>query len=387
MDFTLACDIMLDLEGSIRPAMYLAKELAVKGHNISMISPLMTDSVKEHLTSIGITPISLGARLATKNSGPSVSWFETWAREAFLRLNSRRIVNGSSVMINFSQVISVPSAIWYLQGPPSIALKDMEKELTTGFRIAYDVLRPIIGYADEKLVSRMGKVSSLIIANSKFCASMYTDFGVKVDEVIYPPIECKVFRPATSKPSSDYVLTYFGKETKFSAVKSVADMGIKIKAFGSKTRFIPENLLKHPNVEFLGKVNTNQLIDLYTNALFTLFPFTHEPFGYIPLESMACGTPTLTFDIQGPSEYILNNHTGWLVHTDEELKQKSVELWKEEYPTRMRKNCVKEASKFDKKLYVEKRLKMLTSTSATSDGFLKIEACKGLTGLLSKPSP
>jgi glycosyltransferase involved in cell wall biosynthesis len=74
---------------------------------------------------------------------------------------------------------------------------------------------------------------------------------------------------------------------------------------------------------------------------------------------MACGTPTLTFDIQGPSEYILNNHTGWLVHTDEELKQKSVELWKEEYPTRMRTNCVKEASKFDKKLYVEKWLQTL----------------------------
>jgi hypothetical protein len=387
MDFTLACDIMLDLEGSIRPAMYLAKELKVKGYSVSMISPSMTDSVKEHLTSIGITPISLGAILATRNSGPSMSWFETWAREAFLRLNSRRIVNGSSVMINFSQVISVPSAIWYLQGPPSIALKDMEKELSPGFRMAYDVLRPIIAYADGRLVSRMGKASALIIANSKFCASMYSDFGVKVDEIIYPPIECKVFRPMTSKPSSDYVLTYFGKETKFSVVKSVADMGIKIKAFGSKTRFIPENLLKHPDVEFLGKVNTNQLIDLYTNALFTLFPFTHEPFGYIPLESMACGTPTLTFDIQGPGEYVLNNRTGWLVHTDEEIRQKSVELWKEEYPTGMRTSCVKEASKFDKKLYTQKWLKMLTSTSSTSDRFLKIEACKGLTGLLSKVQP
>ena len=49
MDFTLACDIMLDLEGSIRPAMYLANELTAKGYSVSMISPTMTDSVKEHL--------------------------------------------------------------------------------------------------------------------------------------------------------------------------------------------------------------------------------------------------------------------------------------------------------------------------------------------------
>ncbi len=363
MDFTLACDIMLDLEGSIRPAMYLAKELVAKGHGVSMISPSMTDSVKENLYSLGITPISLGARLASRSSGPSVLWFETWAREAFLRLNSRRVANGDSTMINFSQVISVPSAIWYLQGPPSIALRDMEKELSTGFRITYDVLKPVIGYADGKLVSRMGKVSSFVIANSKFCASMYSDFGVKVDEIIYPPIECQVFRPRTPRPSSDYVLTYFGKETKFSVVKSVADKGLKIKAFGSKTRFIPDVLLRHPNVEFLGRVNTHDLVDLYANALFTLFPFTHEPFGYVPLESMACGTPALTYDIQGPSEYVVNDRTGWLAHTDEEIIQTSVELWKEGYPRHIRNECLKEASKFDRKLYTESWLKILEATS------------------------
>ena len=384
MDFTLACDIMLDLEGSIRPAMYLANELIAKGHSVSMVSPTMTDSVKEHLGAMGITPISLGARLATRNSGPSVLWFETWAREAFLRLNSRRLVNGTSTVINFSQVIAVPSAVWYLQGPPSVALKDMKKELSASFRIAYDVLRPIIEYADGKLVSRMGRTSSHVIANSKFCASMYSEFGVRVDDIIYPPIDCQTFHPTTSKPSSDYVLTYFGKETKFSVVKNVADKGIRIKAFGAKTRSIPENLLKHPGVEFLGRVSTSELVNLYTNALFTLFPFTHEPFGYVPLESMACGTPVLTYDIQGPSEYVSNDSTGWLAHTDEELEQRSVKLWKEPYPRRMRSECLKEASKFDKKLYTQKWLKMLTHKNATSDRFLKIEAQRSLTELLPR---
>ena len=380
----MACDIMLDLEGSIRPAMYLANELTAKGYNVSMISPSMTSNVMEHLNSIGITPISLGAKLAMKSSGPSMLWFETWAREAFLRLNSRHIVNGPSTVINFSQVISVPSSIWYLQGPPSIALRDMEKELSTSFRIAYDVLRPVIEYADGKLVNRMGRASSLVIANSKFCASMYYEFGVRADDVIYPPIDCQTFHPTTSKPSSDYALTYFGKETKFSVVKNVADRGIKIKAFGSKTRSIPENLLKHPGVEFLGRVSTSELVNLYTNALFTLFPFTHEPFGYVPLESMACGTPVLTYDIQGPSEYVVNKRSGWLAHTDEEIAQRSIGLWKEGYPRRMRNECLKEASKFDKKLYTEKWLKTLTSRSAAFDRFLKIEACGSLTGLLSR---
>ena len=354
MDFTLACDIMLDLEGSIRPALYLAEALVEKGYSVSMISPFIANSVKEHLNLIGITPRSLGARLATRNSGSSILWFETWAREAFLRLNSRHIVNGSSITVNFSQVISTPSSIWYLQGPPSVALKDMKKELSTSFRVAYDVLRPLIEYADGKLVSRMGRTSSHAIANSKFCASMYSEFGVGVDDVIYPPVDCQTFHPTTSRPSSDYVLTYFGKETKFSVVKDVADMGVRIKAFGSKTKSIPEKLLKHPSVEFLGRVSTNKLVDLYTNALFTLFPFTHEPFGYIPLESMACGTPVLTYDAQGPGEYVVDDKTGWLVRNDERMVRKSADLWNNGVDPKTRIDSVKASSRFDREFYVEK---------------------------------
>ena len=359
MNFTLVCDIMMDLEGSIRPAMYLARELNARGHSVSMMSPMISREVEDRLDGIGIIPVNLHAKLTAGSSGISMLWLETWAREAFLRLNSRHAIDESSRVINFSQVISAPSLIWYLQGPPSLALKDMEKELSHGFRIIYDLLRPVIDYADVKLASSMDRCSTLVIANSKFCASMYSSFGVKTDCVIYPPIDCQTFRPSTSTPFSDYVLTYFGKETKFSVVKKVADLGLKIKAFGSKTPFVPEALLKHPNVEFLGRVPAKELVDLYSNALFTVFPFTHEPFGYVPLESMACGTPVLTYDFQGPSEYVVNAHTGWLVRTDGELVQKSIELWKEEYPSQTRTKCVKVALKFDRRPYIEQWLEIL----------------------------
>jgi glycosyltransferase involved in cell wall biosynthesis len=363
MNFTLVCDLMMDLEGSIRPAMYLARELKARGHSVSIMSPIMSREVENRLSAIGIIPVNLHAKLAVKSSGLSMLWLETWAREAFLRLNSRRAIDESSRVINFSQVISAPSLVWYLQGPPSLALRDMEKELSPSFRIVYDFLRPVINYADGKLASRMDKGSSLVIANSKFCASMYSSLGVKTDCIIYPPIDCQTFRPSTSTPSSDYVLTYLGKETKFSIVKNAADLGLNIKAFGSKTPFIPEGLLRHPNIEFLGRVSTKELLDLYSNALFTMFPFTHEPFGYVPLESMACGTPVLTYDWQGPSEYVVNDHTGWLVHTDAELLQKSVELWKEGYPSETRTSCVKTASKFDKRQYLEQWLEIIGKLS------------------------
>lgn len=375
MDFTLVCDIMMDLEGSIRPAMYLASELIARGRSVSMISPMIASKVEESLKASGITPVNLNAKLVVRNAGLSLMWLETWAREAFLRLNSKSVVNGASVTINFSQVTSVPSLVWYLQGPPSIALQDMRKELSPGFRMTYDVLRPAIKYADAKLIGRLKRASTFVIANSKFCASMYSQFGVKIHEVIYPPIDCQTFRPSTANPSSDYVLAYFGKETKFSVIKCIADSGVEVKAFGSKTLFIPENLLKHPSIEFLGRVSTRKLVDLYSNALFTLFPFTHEPFGYVPLESMACGTPAVTYDMQGPSEYVADEYTGWLANTDEELLQKSVQLWKRGYPSRVRMSCVREALKFDRQVYTEKWLETLSyfkDRPISSNGFLKV---------------
>jgi glycosyltransferase involved in cell wall biosynthesis len=190
---------------------------------------------------------------------------------------------------------------------------------------------------------------------------MYSKFGLKVHDIIYPPLDRRIFRPSTESPSEDYVLTYFGKETKFSVIKRIADLGVKIKAFGSKTLFINRDLLKHPNIEFLGKLSTEVLVDAYSNALFTLFPFTHEPFGYIPLESMACGTPTLTYGMQGPGEYIVDGESGWLVNDDASMVKKAIEIWRGGYPSKIRKRCVERSMAFDGEIYVERWLKLLDS--------------------------
>jgi glycosyltransferase involved in cell wall biosynthesis len=145
-------------------------------------------------------------------------------------------------------------------------------------------------------------------------------------------------------------------------VKEVADRGVRVKAFGSKMWFLVSSikgLTKHPNIEFLGRVPVDKLVELYSNALFTIFPFTHEPFGYIPLESMACGTPVLTYNMQGPGEYVTDGVEGWLVGSDSELVEKAVKLWKEGYPEEMRRNCILAASMFDRRIYIEKWMKIL----------------------------
>ena len=363
MRISIVCDVMANLEGSARPAVCLAEGLRERGWDVSMVSPVMLGGVEEELNSMGITPVNLRARLVSKDADLSLLWVEGWGREAFLGLNSRLAGRGDETLnLNFSHMVSVPSLAWYLQGPPSKALEDISCEFPWYLRLGYRALRSLFKWADGRLIRRMRGSTRLIVANSRFCASMYSEWGIRVDDVVYPPIDLRVFRPSPN-PSMDYVLTYFGKETAYSVVRDVADGGVKIKAFGSKAQLLASpskrGILGHPNVNFLGRVTSEELVDLYSNALYTLFPFTHEPFGYIPLESMACGVPVLTFAAQGPGEYVVDGYTGWLAKTKEEMVERALEIWREGYPRQMSLNCVKESSRFDERLYVERWMGLL----------------------------
>ena len=124
-------------------------------------------------------------------------------------------------------------------------------------------------------------------------------------------------------------------------------------------RYIPKRIVAHPNIKFLGKISKDELVHNYSNALATFFPFTHEPFGYIPVESMACGTPVLSYNRQGPGESIRHGNTGWLTDNEKDLVDITVKIWKEGYDPQMRRACRTASLAFDTTLYVKQWLKQL----------------------------
>ena len=67
-------------------------------------------------------------------------------------------------------------------------------------------------------------------------------------------------------------------------------------------------------ITFIGELSQKTLDDLYGNAYCTLFPISwHEPFGLVMIESMACGTPVVAYNIGSVAEVIENNKTGFVV--------------------------------------------------------------------------
>ena len=65
---------------------------------------------------------------------------------------------------------------------------------------------------------------------------------------------------------------------------------------------------------YIGEINSEHKKQWYQYAKVTLFPIQWgEPFGLVPVESMACGTPVIAFNRGAVPEIIVNKKTGFVV--------------------------------------------------------------------------
>lgn len=79
------------------------------------------------------------------------------------------------------------------------------------------------------------------------------------------------------------------------------------------------------SVTIYTMVSDTDLVSLYNRALLTIYAPVMEPFGFVPLESMACGTPVLGVREAGVRESVSDGVTGVLV--DRDAKSYATELW------------------------------------------------------------
>jgi glycosyltransferase involved in cell wall biosynthesis len=340
VDLLFLLDPLESLHGPLMPAYLIAKELKNR-FNIVFVSPTIDKNAASLLESHGIKTLNLHKHL--RFSG-SMLTLEAWFRRTMLELT-----RSDCIIVNFSQCFLANAHVYYAQGPITRALDDIITETKKTYAVAYRLLRWFLVRRDKTFTKKLAEKSKMFVANSSFCASMYRDWGFPIDKIIFPPLDCTLFRPAVTRPKGDYVLTYAGKETKYSILKEIAEAGVRVKAFGSKAPYVSKSLYRQPNMEFLGKITDEELVDLYSNALFTLAAFTHEPFGYVPVESMACGTPVLTYNMQGPAESVINGQTGWTAENDQQLTETAITIWKNGYAPSFRTNCRNRALDFDAK--------------------------------------
>ena len=311
-------------------------------YDITLAAPRISPDVREDLEHRGIRAADGGATFPPirRPRDEIPSYVGSWARDAIWGLNRRDIERAlqstDGIRVNVSMTTAIDADVWLIQSRPlGPALEAMRHEVNTPLRVALTAANPFVGRMDLRHLLDAGRRARERYTTTQHVADWFESKGLSVKGVM-PMYYRPTIRPSTQRPTRDYIFVYVGKETDTTALRKLLETGLPVTMFGSKSASWVTKGLGHqnfPNARLLGHVSDRELCDLYSNARFTAFPFTEEPFGLIPLESMACGTPVLTYGMQGPGESVLDGRTGWLVRTPEEFVRRAVEIWNDGFPT------------------------------------------------------
>jgi hypothetical protein len=325
--------------------------------DVTVVAPSISARTQGRFEAKGIASRSATPLYPTSPQGhfEVASYIMSWGIEAVPGLNrvlvSRALRNIPGVRLNLSMTTTCQSDIWWAQGRPvGPTLASIKDSLGGALRFAATFGGPALSTLDRFHMRRKARKSRRIITNSTFLSHWYGRNGYRVDGVIpnfgFQP---KDFYPSTPNARRDYILVYVGKETDAATLAKLVAEGLPVHLFGAKSRsWLGASLLKDlpSTVTIHGHLSTEELRDLYTNAMFTAFPFTEEPFGLVPVESMACGTPVLTYGTQGPVDTIFHGVTGWLAGQGNEFVSVAKAIYAAGLSTEFARNCTAWAAQY-----------------------------------------
>ncbi len=308
--------------------------------NVSIASAYATREARKQLNELGFSVLAPAQdhfwvnrwlkRLGLRSE--ATLWTEAWLRESLFGRNRRllsRLLEERhfDFVVNTTNTVAMPSDVWWIQGPPlHVTLESMLQREGRSSGPLW-LLCQVVRWFDDQTIDRLYSSGRIAVAASNYVRSFYEQNGMEVRATIYNLSDLSGFRPLPRDGEPPYVLAYIGKETELETLYQLANRGIRVVGFGGKLvpGMRPDQL--RAAIDFKGRVDHDDLVALYSGAEFTVFPFTNEPFGYVPVESMACGTPVLTYGKEGPAETVVNDETGWLVHSRDEFVRKASSLW------------------------------------------------------------
>ena len=197
-----------------------------------------------------------------------------------------------------------------------------------------------------------------LIANSKNVreklARIYRKKKEKI-QLLYPPVNVNKFR---FKSYEDFLLTvsrlepYKRVELIIKAMKYVPDLKLKVVGTGSLYKYLRR--IAPRNVEFLGSVSDEILVELYSRALATVYLPKNEDFGIVPVESMASGKICIGSNEGGLKETILHGETGFLIKPSLKNLVEVINKIKNMDLSQYREKCIRRAKMFSEEEFVKK---------------------------------
>lgn len=222
----------------------------------------------------------------------------------------------------------------------------------------------IVGHFMRLYDFRQAQKVDHFVANSKNVALRIKKFYRRDSQIIYPPVTLPSI-PKVKK--GDYYLIIsriVGAKGLDLAVETAKKLNLQLKIVGEPAGYYTEyqNLQKSStiNVEFLGRVSDEELVKLYAGARAFLALSTDEDFGITPIESMLCGTPVIAYNGGGYLETVVDGKTG-VFFDHPTVESLSSAIKKFEKLTLKPSDCISQAQKFSKQIFVQKIQNLVSS--------------------------
>jgi alpha-maltose-1-phosphate synthase len=202
------------------------------------------------------------------------------------------------------------------------------EQIGTGYDISCWLEKTALEMADTIIAVSQGMKSDIL---RLFCVP---EERIKI---IYNGIDTEEYKPVHSKkslskygvdPELPYVF-FVGRITKQKGIIHLVNAVAKIKhdvqfVFAAGQPDTPEiaeemqrkikEIQKAKKVIWIQEwINTQEKVELYSNAAVFCCPSVYEPFGIINLEAMACGIPVVASAVGGIVEIVKHGETGLLV--------------------------------------------------------------------------
>jgi glycosyltransferase involved in cell wall biosynthesis len=175
------------------------------------------------------------------------------------------------------------------------------------------VMRPVMAWLarwDRDTADRADRY----LAISHYVAGRIDRYYNRRARVLYPPVDTTFFHPdGTATGSYALVVSALVPYKRVDlAIDACAQVHLPLKIVGDGPERASLERRANGRAEFLGRLPSDQVRDLYRRAAAVLLP-GEEDFGIVPLEAQACGSPVVALGRGGACETVVHGETGLLV--------------------------------------------------------------------------
>lgn len=152
----------------------------------------------------------------------------------------------------------------------------------------------------------------IIVANSQNARKRIQKFYRREATVIYPPVDIHKFKTVGPNQVGDYFL-FVSRLIPYKkadlVISTFNKLGLPLKIAGDGPERKKLEKMAKKNVEILGYVDDEKLIELLSHCRAFVFP-AEEDFGIAPVEAMASGRPVIAYGRGGALETVVEGETG-----------------------------------------------------------------------------